>query len=159
MGISVNGKLVVGIRVTRADFFIVTAHEQRCGRGHVSTSAFCPQCGDRTTTKTVETPTADAITFAASIGTTAERMWEEASDAKSFVHRVNAFDGSENDSPIYALGLQVARTPWYGGASDTEVISRSLGEIDQAGSRVVALWRAFGKELRPVEAFLSVYLS
>jgi predicted RNA-binding Zn-ribbon protein involved in translation (DUF1610 family) len=114
MSVSFHAYLVVGIRVTRADFFkMETDTEATCPKGHKPEKAgvkFCPECGGKFEIRTREVPTEALRKYAKKFGCKALVAYEGLREAY-YLGQLGLFQiegcHSESDGTYMAFGYRI----------------------------------------------------
>jgi hypothetical protein len=167
MGFDVRGNLVIGVPVTRADFFAKTGFEHRCERGHIraagSTARFCEQDGSRFSKEAVEDPTPQFKAWAEEFGVPPNKLWDDLNEIcgadpnASGVFCVDAVSSCEGSESM-ALGLHIAETDSACGSSDVDTLGFTLEFVAGKMEEAEKLARHLGIG-RKAQLFLNVYAS
>lgn len=162
MGVSYYVNIVIGVRVTRADFLVPQETLRQCKHGHKhATQKFCDKDGTPFAVRTVEraTPAFKKTLDKDDDPVEAFDEWLFDGDGPLFhVDRVTS--GERREGATIALGKMLQRIGdhQWGGAQNTPA-TMSLAEIEaefEAARRVAA---SYGITDRPVEMFVSLYVS
>ncbi len=164
MGLDVYGNLIIGVPVTRADFFTKVGTELRCAHGHVkaakSSARFCDQDGSKFREEPVEEATAAFRAWAGEKKYDPDKFWDILSETWSSgigIHCVDTISSCESSESM-ALGFRVAKTGSACECADKGTLGLTLEFIAGKMAEAEELARKLGID-RKAQLFLNLYAS
>lgn len=153
MGLNVRSSLVIGVIVSRDDFFRNVGSEWRCQKGNHprsdgSSAKFCEHCGSEFYPRLLQEPTVEFKTWAEEEEYSPEDWWDilERSRASSTMggtygcgfglHCVDSVSSSTTSRKMFALGFKVmeAKSNYNNGRADAglslEFITTKMAEVE-----------------------------
>jgi len=166
MGMDVYGKLIVGVPISRSDFFITEKDRWMCENGHArphDKAQFCEADGKKFVRKPIETPTPAFATWAKEEDQDADPhlFWDYLSDTYNDSGEVGIFcvdsvSGGYGGEDL-ALGFCVAHTNTHrDGRGDPVGVSPEL--VAAKAALVEKLAHELGID-RKAQVFLNVHVS
>jgi hypothetical protein len=165
MGLDVYGNLIIGIVVSRSDFFKEVGSEWRCLKGNHprpdgSSAKFCEHCGNEFHERPMEEPTAKFKAWAESKKYSPDRWLDvlhDTYDCGFGIHCVDSVSSSDSRES-FALGFKVAETDSQRGGRAASLYGLSLEFITAKMAEVEEKVGNLGIN-RKAQVFLNVHMS
>lgn len=159
MGVSYYANIVIGVRVTRADFLVSKETPRECLHGHRhATQKFCAEDGTPFAVRTVERAT-PAFKKTLDKDDDACEAYNWLFDGGPLFHVDRLTSGERREDATIAIGKQVQTIgDRWGHASNTPT-AMSLQEIEAEFAAARRIAETYGITNRPVEMFVSLYVS
>lgn len=168
MGLDAYAKTLLGIEVSRVDFFMPTGTVRKCARclkTAEKNEKFCSEDGTKISTVVSDEPTKVFASYAKKHRMSPEDIYNGMRDmffdTGSFgLSPINAMQSGGDDKQPLALVIVLGRTESHrAGEERGVVLSRDLAEIGKLEKELLQKAKQLGIEGRPVKLFTCLYLS
>jgi hypothetical protein len=166
MGLGVSGHTILGIQVSRDDFWLPYGEEATCSfcgkkAAHPS-ERFCSADGREMRVRALEKPTENFAKYAASINEEPTALWKRMQEAKfCSIWRCNAMQSCDDEvDRKFALGFRLGRTSSHRSRGDDGVTATDFESCKLLVEQIKEMKVKLGIPGDPlVRIFTCVYLS